>query len=137
MKKINSRFPGLRVLVVEDYFINREVTKELLELMQCEVDVVEDGNQAIEMGLTNTYDLIMMDLQLPNLDGYEAAKQMRAQMTATPPPIIVALTANAMEGDREKCLQSGMNDYISKPMEAERLEEILRKYFSNKMLIAQ
>jgi CheY-like chemotaxis protein len=137
MRKITSRFPDLRVLLVEDYFINQEVTKDLLELMHCTVDVAEDGNQAIELASQNDYDLIVMDLQIPGIDGYEVTRRLRQNPN---PSIkqskIIALTASALDGDRERCLEAGMDDYISKPMEADVLEDILRKHFSTRMKIS-
>lgn len=136
MKKITSKFPGLKVLLVEDYFINQEVTKDLLELMQCEVDIVEEGHQALEMAKKNAYELIIMDLQIPGIDGLEVTRQIRAAQTPSKKSIIVALTASALDGDRERCLQAGMDDYISKPMEAERLEDVLKHFFSKKFSLS-
>jgi CheY-like chemotaxis protein len=134
MKKITSSFPGLKVLLVEDYFINQEVTKEILEVMSCDVDVAEEGNRALEMARSTDYDFIIMDLQLPGIDGYEVTRKIRKEKKG-PQPIIVAVTANALDGDREKCLEAGMDDYISKPMGADKLEEMMRKYFASKMAI--
>lgn len=132
MKKITSHFPGLKVLLVEDYFINQEVTKDILELMECEVDIAEEGHDALKKALSKPYDLIIMDLQIPGIDGYEVTKQIR-QQEGDRHNTIVALTASALDGDREKCLDVGMDDYISKPMEAGRLEEVLTRFFPAKM----
>lgn len=132
MKKISSRFPGLKVLLVEDYFINQEVTKDILELMDCEVDIAEEGYEALRMALSKPYDLIIMDLQIPGIDGCEVTQKIRKQ-EGSRHSTIVALTASALDGDREKCLAAGMDDYISKPMEAERLEEVLARFFPSKM----
>lgn len=136
MKKITSQFPGLKVLLVEDYFINQEVTKDLLEMMQCDVEIAEDGYRALELTKKNFYDAIIMDLQIPGIDGLEVTRKIREEERGGKRhAIIIALTASALEGDREQCLEAGMDDYISKPMEAERLEDILRKYFSSKMIV--
>lgn len=127
MKKIESKFPGLNVLIVEDNEINQEVSKDILELMSCSVDIAIDGLEAIQMANTKPYQLILMDIQLPHMDGYQATRQIRDQSTHQ--PIIVALTASALDGDKEKCLSAGMDDYISKPFQASDIEELLKKHF--------
>lgn len=136
MKKITSRFPNLKVLLVEDYFINQEVTKDILELMGCTVDIAEEGNSALEMARKNPYDLILMDLQIPNKDGLEVTRELRKDPGINKKPIIVALTASALDGDKEKCLEAGADDYLSKPMEAEGLEECLRHFFQNQLVVS-
>lgn len=135
MKKITSQFPGLKVLLVEDYFINQEVTKDLLEMMQCDVEIAEDGSQALFLTNSKSYDLIIMDLQIPGVDGLEVTRRIRKSGSKEKRPIIIALTASALEGDREKCFEAGMDDYLSKPIEGEKLEEALRKYFPSKMTV--
>lgn len=137
MAKISSRFPGLKVLLVEDYFINQEVTIEMLELMDCQVDLAEDGLQGVQMASENYYDLIIMDLQTPGIDGLEATKRIRMLPNETAKTTIIALTASALAGDREKCINAGMNDYISKPMEISTLEEKLKKFFSTRLEVAK
>lgn len=128
MEKISAKFKA-RVLVVDDYFFNQELTKEMLEMMNCEVDVAENGREAISQFESNKYDLIFMDIQMPEVDGYEATKQIRqieeGKKLHTP---IIALTANVMQGDREKCLSAGMDDYISKPIKSKDLEGVLKKF---------
>jgi two-component system sensor histidine kinase/response regulator len=136
MAKITARFPNLKVLLVEDYFINQEVTVDMLEMLDCQADVAEDGHTAVKMATENKYDLIIMDLQIPGIDGLEATKQIRAVEKGVNPAIIIALTASAMQGDMEKCLSSGMDDYMSKPMEFNTLEGKIRKFFSNRMVLA-
>lgn len=137
MAKITSRFPGLKVLLVEDYFINQEVTIEMLELMDCQVDLAEDGLQGVQMASENFYDLIIMDLQTPGIDGLEATRRIRKLPNETAKTTIIALTASALAGDREKCINAGMNDYISKPMEISTLEDKLKKYFSTRLEVAK
>lgn len=137
MAKITSRFPGLKVLLVEDYFINQEVTTEMLEMMDCQVDLAEDGLQGLQMAKDNYYDLIIMDLQTPGIDGIEATKRIRKLDNATAKTKIIALTASALPGDREKCINAGMDDYISKPMEINTLEDKLKKYFSGRLEVAK
>lgn len=136
MAKITARFPNLKVLLVEDYFINQEVTVDMLEMLECQADVAEDGFAAVEMAKENKYDLIIMDLQIPGIDGLEATKQIRAFEQGVNPAVIIALTASALQGDMEKCITAGMDDYMSKPMEFNTLEAKIRKFFSNRMVIA-
>lgn len=137
MRKITSRFPGLKVLIVEDYFINQEVTKDILELMQCDVEIAENGKQALEMYQNGQFDLILMDIQMPDMDGLEITKKIRSMGYAgKPKPIIIALTASVLSDSRVLCLEAGMEDYIAKPMEAEKIEDMLRKYFSSRMVHA-
>ncbi len=128
MKKITAKF-NARILLAEDYIVNQELTKEMLEMMSCEVDVADDGKEALNRYKTNNYDLILMDVQMPEVDGYQATKEIRKEENSmqkhTP---IIALTANALLGDREKCLEAGMDDYLSKPIRGEELETILKKY---------
>ncbi|MFA7485507.1 MAG: response regulator, partial [Phycisphaerae bacterium] len=114
-----------KILVAEDTKTNQTLIKLLLEKAGLEVTIVEDGNQAIEKAMTETFDLILMDMQMPNLNGYDATKQLRQKGLMTP---IVALTANAMQGDDLKCFAVGCNDYIAKPMDRNKLLQILNKY---------
>lgn len=132
MKKIAFRFPGLKVLLVEDYFMNREVTKDLFELFACAVDEVETGEMALQFVPKGHYDLIIMDVQLPGMDGLATTQAILALPDLQPKPKIIALTASALDGDREKCLAAGMDDYISKPVEASQLEAMMKKYFLDK-----
>ncbi|MDP1834907.1 MAG: response regulator [Chlamydiales bacterium] len=130
MQKISARFPGKKILLVEDYFINQEIVQDMLELMECTVDIAEDGAEAIKKFDAKSYDLILMDIQLPEKDGYEVTRTIRTreQTEDKKPVTIVALTANAMVGDKEKCIEAGMNDYIAKPIELAILESVLKKY---------
>ena len=100
----------------------------MLELMDLEVEIAENGREAVEKHAKDHYDVILMDIQMPELDGYEATKKIREKEGSQKHTPIIALTANALIGDREKCLKAGMDDYISKPIESEKLEEILKKY---------
>lgn len=129
MKKLTSKFPGLKVLVVEDNPINQEVCQDILELMGCVVTVTADGTEGVKLAFENSYELILMDILLPGIDGYEATRQIRAASLSSR-PIIIALTASSLDGDKGKSSDAGMDDYISKPMEAGQLEEALLKYFS-------
>ncbi|NOT22014.1 MAG: response regulator [Nitrospiraceae bacterium] len=123
-----------QVLLVEDNPVNREVATGLLELLGCHVDSAEDGRQALELSATGAYDVILMDCQMPIMDGFTATSRIRErerQTQAARIPII-ALTANAMEGDREKCLNAGMDDYLTKPFTQAQLKELLNRWLSQR-----
>ena len=130
MKKISANFHGKHALVADDYIINQELTKEMMEIMGCVVDVAENGFETLDKYQKNNYDIIMMDVQMPEMDGYEVTRKIREleKSTGKSRITIIAITANAMPGDQEKCLDAGMDDYISKPIRGENLENILTKY---------
>jgi two-component system, sensor histidine kinase len=122
----------LRVLLVEDNPVNQEVGRLILEGMNCLVEVVEDGQLAVNAVFDQEYDLVFMDCQMPVMDGYEATKTIRQKeakgsgsMRRVP---IVALTAHAMDGDRELCLASGMDDYLAKPFNPCQIGAVLQKW---------
>ena len=119
-----------KILLVEDNPINQRVTLLLLEKLGCRVDLANDGAAAVELFRRNRYDLTFMDCQMPVLDGYEASGAIRAlereeQRRRTP---IVALTAHALSGDRAKCLEAGMDDFLTKPTSKERLRAAISKW---------
>ena len=122
----------LHVLLAEDNLVNQEVGKLILESLHCTVDVVDNGDIAAETVFNNSYDLVFMDCQMPVVDGYEAARMIRQRESlagengARIP--IVALTAHALEGDRELCLAAGMDDYLSKPFNSSQIAAILQKW---------
>ncbi len=125
-------FAGARLLLVEDNEINREVAVELLHSMACEVEQAVDGEQGVAMVKQQAYDAVLMDIQMPKMDGLEATQQIRRLSSApddrfaTVP--IIAMTAQAMSGDREKTLEAGMNDYVSKPIDPALLAAALAKW---------
>jgi CheY-like chemotaxis protein len=110
----------LRILLAEDNAVNRKLALRLLERMGHQADVAEDGQAAVDALETADYDLILMDVQMPRLDGLEATRRLRARWPGRQLRI-VGLTANAMAGDREECLAAGMDDYVSKPIRPEEL----------------
>ncbi|MCL2022421.1 MAG: response regulator [Betaproteobacteria bacterium] len=119
---------GARILLVEDNELNQQVASEILQDAGFVVNVVENGKAALEEMRKisgQPYDLIFMDVQMPVMDGLEAAWRLRAQGETCP---IIAMTANAMPGDREKCLEAGMNDYVTKPIEPEQLSQALLRW---------
>lgn len=104
-----------RVLLADDNKINRMVALAMLRRFGCDTDVVEDGRAAVEAVMARHYDLVLMDVQMPEMDGFEATAEIRRLLGERPLPII-AMTAHAMEGDAERCLAAGMDDYIGKPV---------------------
>lgn len=109
-----------RILLVEDNEMNRDMLSRRLQRRGYEVDLAVDGSQGVEMARRGGYDLILMDMSLPELDGWEATRQLRTSPEGRNVPII-ALTAHAMAGDREKALEAGCDDYDTKPIELDRL----------------
>ncbi len=123
-----DKFTG-RVLVAEDSPTSQMLVSLLLERLGLEVTLVEDGKEAVRKGLAQSFDLIFMDIQMPNMNGYDATKTLRKNGVTTP---IVALTAHAMVGDKEKCIFAGCNDYLAKPIKCKKLVQIIRKYLLSK-----
>jgi CheY-like chemotaxis protein len=125
----NASFDA-RILVVEDNLVNQMVAEEMLKNMGCQVGIAANGREGADRVLSDSYDLIFMDVQMPEMDGYEATAVIRVwEKTHHRAPIpIIALTANALEGYRETCLEAGMNDYLSKPFEQEQLLQILTRW---------
>ncbi len=113
------------ILVAEDSPMNQKLIKRLLEKMGFEVTIAEDGNVAVQKTLTHSFVMIFMDIQMPNMNGYEATRAIRKNGVTTP---IVALTASVMSGDEGKCICAGCNDYLSKPIDREKLLTTIQKY---------
>lgn len=109
-----------RILLVEDNEMNRDMLSRRLQRKGYEVTMAVDGRQGVDMARSGSYDLILMDMSLPEIDGWEATRQLRAAPETKVVPII-GLTAHAMAGDREKALEAGCNDYDTKPVELPRL----------------
>lgn len=126
---LKARFSGKRILLAEDEPMNQLVSRLNLEQVGLVVDVAADGRIAIDMATQGDYDLILMDLQMPNLNGIDATKAIRLLPGYATTPI-VAVTANAFEEDRKSCLEAGMNDHLSKPVHAKTLYETAFKWLS-------
>jgi polar amino acid transport system substrate-binding protein len=122
--------PGKRVLLVEDNEINREVARELLHAAGLQVEEAHNGYQAMEKLAAQSFDVVLMDVQMPELDGVETVKAIRAARGRFSKLPVIAMTAHAMLGDRERFLEAGMSDYIAKPIEEKQLLETLSKWIS-------
>jgi CheY-like chemotaxis protein len=119
-----TRHP-LRILLAEDNVVNQKLAMRLLQQMGYRADLAGNGIEAVESVRRQPYDVVLMDVQMPELDGLDATRQICELMPPGARPHIIAMTANAMQGDREMCIDAGMNDYLTKPIRVERLVEAL------------
>ena len=120
---------GIRVLLVEDNEVNRKVAVRMLERLGCAVDVAGDGTTAVQKVAVNDYDVVFMDVHMPRMDGYEATRIIRQQEDGSGQhQVIIAVTADALAGDRERCLQAGMDDYLAKPFKESDLRATLLRW---------
>ncbi len=136
-KKIEllSKNIPLKILVAEDNLINQKLALRLLQQLGYTADIVTNGKDAVNLIIENRYDIVFMDLHMPEMDGLEATRTVVHSLDAALRPKIIAMTADAMSGDREKCIDAGMDDYISKPVRLDGLREILRYY--GEMIVEQ
>ena len=115
-----------RILMVEDNQINQRVGKLILQRAGFTIELAGDGNEAVNAHQAQPYDIILMDCQMPTMDGFEASRQIRS--LDVPQPVIIAVTANALAGERQRCLDAGMDDYLSKPFQAEQLVAMVKRW---------
>jgi CheY-like chemotaxis protein len=125
-----SKFDGVRVLLAEDNIVNQKVIARMLSRLGCRVDVAANGIEAIDMWDTLPYSMIFMDCRMPEKDGLSTAAEIRVveeqkQLKRIP---IVAMTANVLEADRDACMEAGMDDFVAKPVRADALSEVLRRW---------
>jgi two-component system, sensor histidine kinase and response regulator len=120
------------VLLAEDNPVNQEVAREMLASLGCQIDLAVNGEEAVVMASRTAYDVIFMDCQMPVMDGFEATRAIRTReaLQQQKPIPVVALTAHAAEGDRQQCLATGMDDYLSKPFSQEALSTVLRRWLT-------
>ncbi len=118
---------GLKIVLAEDNFINQKVTSQLLEKLGCNVTIVENGVELLAMAQQGNIDIVFMDMRMPEMDGVEATRRLRSQDPHR--PYIIAVTANALDKDREACLSAGMQDFLPKPIDLEILRGALDRYF--------
>lgn len=125
---------SLRILLAEDNAVNQTIAMRRLKKMGHDVVLAQNGREAVDRVMRSDFDCILMDIQMPLLDGYEATRQIREfeKVTGQPRNFIVAMTAHAMKGDERKCFQQGMDDYVAKPFRVERLEEVLQIVMNRK-----
>ena len=123
-----ARRKATRILIVEDNLTNQLVAKGILEKLAFQTDIADNGRKCLEKLKENSYDLILMDCQMPKMDGFEATRAIRKMQSASSKTTIIAMTANAMQGDREKCIEAGMDDYIAKPIEPQVLVDMMEKW---------
>jgi CheY-like chemotaxis protein len=123
---MGARHP-LRILLAEDNVVNQKLAIRILQQMGYRADLASNGEEAVESVARQAYDVVLMDVQMPEMDGLEASRQICSRWEPQARPRIVAMTANAMQGDREMCLTAGMDDYLTKPIRVERLVEALNR----------
>ncbi len=123
---------NLKILLVEDMPINQKVVLNQLKILGYQADCATNGQAAIELMTNTSYDLVLMDCQMPVLDGYETTKTIRVRECQERHTVVIALTAHAMSGDREKCLAAGMDDYITKPISTKQLSEVIERWIQTK-----
>jgi PAS domain S-box-containing protein len=130
VKRLADTVP-LDILLVEDNPVNQKVAAHLLARLGYNVDAVGNGLEAVKAVEQREYDLVFMDVQMPEMDGFAATREIRQRFDAARQPRIVALTANAIQGDRERCIDAGMDDYVAKPVKLDELHAVIVKYFGS------
>lgn len=127
-EELADRHGGARILLAEDNLINQEVARALLEEAGLQVEVAENGAEAVTLAQLEPFDLVLMDVQMPQLDGLEATRRIRADEGAARRLPILAMTANAFEEDRDRCITAGMDDHVGKPVDPDQLYATLLRW---------
>jgi CheY-like chemotaxis protein len=129
-----NRDTPLHILIAEDNEMNQLVLSKMIEKKGHFVDHVADGKEALEAVKRNAYDMVFMDVQMPKLNGFEVTQAIKENLSSEDCPYIVAVTANALIGDRDRCLKAGMDEYISKPIKSESIYQVIETYYSKKQM---
>ncbi|GGH50952.1 diguanylate cyclase [Paenibacillus silvae] len=129
-----NRGTPLHILIAEDNEMNQLVLSKMVEKKGHFVDHVVDGKEALEAVKRNEYDIVFMDVHMPRLDGFEATRAIKENLSSEDCPYIVAVTAHALRGDRDRCLKAGMDDYISKPIKSESIYQVIETYYNKKQM---
>lgn len=134
--QIHKKLEG-KILLVEDSYVNQQVATEMIQLIGCQVEIASNGVEALKRFDKNKYDIILMDCQMPEMDGFETTIRIKEKVKKQQDHFnkdvpIIALTANALQGDREKCIDVGMDDYISKPYNTKKISQVLTKWLNKK-----
>jgi CheY-like chemotaxis protein len=125
----HQKIPPMSILIAEDNMINQKLIVRILKILGQEVDVTMNGKEALQAVHKKKYDLVLMDVQMPEMDGNEATRRIRSEISDENQPVVIAMTAHALQGDREKCLEAGMNDYMSKPILIDEVRKIVQKWY--------
>jgi CheY-like chemotaxis protein len=121
--------PPMNILIVEDNTMNQKLILRIMKIVGEEADIANNGVEALNAVLKKKYDIVFMDVQMPEMDGYEATRRIRSDVSQAHQPVIIAMTANALQGDSDKCIEVGMNDYMSKPVLIEEVKRIMKKWY--------
>jgi two-component system sensor histidine kinase/response regulator len=132
-RDVQAAIRNARILLAENNVLNQQVAREFLEIAGCMVQVANNGYEVLDLLQKEHFDCVLMDIQMPLLDGMEATRQIRANQAFAAIPVI-AVTANALEEERQRCMESGMNDFVTKPLRPEALYAVLAKWLSRQML---
>jgi PAS domain S-box-containing protein len=125
----HSKIPPMSILIAEDNMINQKLIVRILKILGQEVDVTTNGKEALQAVHQKKYDIVLMDVQMPEMDGNEATQRIRSEVPHENQPVIIAMTAHTLQGDREKCLEAGMNDYMSKPILIDEVRDMVQKWY--------
>jgi PAS domain S-box-containing protein len=125
----HSKLPPMSILIAEDNMINQKLIVRILKILGQETDVTTNGKEALQAVHKKKYDIVLMDVQMPEMDGNEATQRIRSEVPHENQPVIIAMTAHTLQGDREKCLEAGMNDYMSKPILIDEVRNMVQKWY--------